>query len=106
MVRTVVIEVTTDDDSGDLTIKTTIPRRRGTVRWFSNLKGYGYIVPEDGGPEVFVHFSEIDTEEPYKTLTAGQDVEFTFGDRGKGPAAFDVKPLSTTNSYWRPQPEE
>ncbi len=55
----------------------------GTVKWFSNEKGYGFI-QQDGGDDVFVHFSEI-AGEGYKTLAEGQRVEFevTEGDKGK-----------------------
>lgn len=56
----------------------------GTVKWFNNTKGYGFITPSDGGEEVFVHFSTIEGD-GYKTLNEGQQVEFevTQGPKGK-----------------------
>ncbi|MEK7797041.1 MAG: cold-shock protein, partial [Pseudomonadota bacterium] len=47
----------------------------GTVKWFNNAKGYGFIVPTDGGEDVFVHFSTVEAD-GYKTLAEGQNVEF------------------------------
>jgi CspA family cold shock protein len=47
----------------------------GTVKWFNNAKGYGFIVPEDGGEDVFVHYSTIDGS-GFKTLKEGQPVQF------------------------------
>ncbi len=47
----------------------------GTVKWFNNAKGYGFIVPEEGGDDVFVHYSTIDGE-GFKTLKEGQPVQF------------------------------
>ena len=54
----------------------------GEVKWFNNAKGWGFIVPEEGGEDIFVHFSSIQGT-GYKTLTAGQSVDFTIqkGDR-------------------------
>ena len=64
----------------------------GTVKWFSNEKGYGFI-QQDGGDDVFVHFSEI-AGEGYKTLAEGQRVEFevTEGDKGKQANGVTVVP--------------
>jgi len=64
---------------------------RGTVKWFNPDKGYGFITPEDGGPDLFVHFSEIQTE-GFKTLDEGDTVEFekTTGNAGK-PQASNVR---------------
>ena len=61
----------------------------GTVKWFNNNKGYGFIVPDDGEKDVFVHFSNI-TSEGYKTLEEGQKVEFETTDGEKGPEAVNV----------------
>ena len=63
----------------------------GTVKWFSNPKGYGFIQREDG-PDVFVHFSAI-TEEGYRSLEEGQQVEFTIEEGPKGPQAAAVVKL-------------
>ena len=60
----------------------------GTVKWFSNAKGYGFIQREDG-PDVFVHFSAIQ-EDGYRTLAEGQQVEFTIEEGPKGPQAANV----------------
>ena len=62
----------------------------GTVKWFNETKGYGFIAQEDG-PDVFVHFSAIQGD-GFKTLTDGQKVEFTVTDRQKGPQAENVHP--------------
>ena len=60
----------------------------GTVKWFSNPKGYGFIQRADG-PDAFVHFSAI-MMEGYKTLKEGDQVEFTIEDGPKGPQAANV----------------
>ena len=62
----------------------------GTVKWFNETKGYGFIAQEDG-PDVFVHFSAIQGD-GFKTLTDGQKVEFTVTDCQKGPQAENVVP--------------
>ncbi len=63
----------------------------GTVKWFSNTKGYGFISPEQGGDDIFAHFSAI-TMEGYKTLKKGQKVEFEFTQGPKGLHATAIKP--------------
>ena len=62
----------------------------GTVKWFNETKGYGFIAQEDG-PDVFVHFSAIQGD-GFKTLTDGPKVEFTVTDGQKGPQAENVHP--------------
>jgi cold shock protein len=62
----------------------------GTVKWFNDAKGYGYIVPDGGGPDVFVHFSEI-AGEGFKTLTENAKVSFKLVNREKGPEAINVE---------------
>ena len=62
----------------------------GTVKWFNDAKGYGFIAPENGGKDVFVHFSNI-TGEGFKTLTEGARVEFETREGQKGPEAYDVQ---------------
>ncbi len=62
----------------------------GVVKWFSSEKGYGFVTPDDGTPDVFVHFSAIQGE-GYKTLDEGQKVEFDVTSGQKGPQAANVK---------------
>ena len=62
----------------------------GTVKWFSSEKGYGFITPDDGSPDVFVHFSAI-AGEGYKNLEEGQKVEYESTQGQKGPQASSVK---------------
>jgi CspA family cold shock protein len=61
----------------------------GTVKWFNNTKGFGFIVPDGGGDDLFVHFSAI-VAEGYKTLDEGQKVEFESAQGQKGPEAANV----------------
>ncbi len=62
----------------------------GTVKWFNEAKGYGFITPDDGSPDVFVHFSAIQAT-GYKTLSEGQAVSFETQDSEKGPQASNVE---------------
>jgi CspA family cold shock protein len=64
-------------------------RQTGKVKWFNENKGYGFILQNDGGRDVFVHYSEI-KEEGYRTLTEGELVEFEVTESPKGPQAKDV----------------
>jgi CspA family cold shock protein len=61
----------------------------GTVKWFDAGKGYGFITPEDGSKDLFVHHSEIQTD-GYATLNDGQQVEYELGEGQKGPCATKV----------------
>ena len=63
----------------------------GTVKWFNESKGYGFIIPSDGSPDVFVHFSAIQGS-GFKTLKEGQTVEFDIQNGAKGPQAANVVP--------------
>ena len=62
---------------------------KGTVKWFNNSKGYGFITPEDGSQDVFVHHKAIQGE-GYKSLDEGQSVEFDVQQGQKGPEAVNV----------------
>ncbi|WP_281646698.1 cold-shock protein [Parendozoicomonas sp. Alg238-R29] len=64
----------------------------GTVKWFNADKGYGFITPDDGGKDLFVHHSEIKVD-GYATLNEGQKVEYAIGQGQKGPCATNVVPL-------------
>jgi len=64
---------------------------RGTVKWFSDEKGYGFITPEDGGEELFVHHSNV-LGEGFKSLSEGQSVNYEAGQGRKGPEATSVQP--------------
>ncbi len=61
----------------------------GTVKWFNESKGFGFISPSDGGKDVFVHFSAIQGS-GFKTLAEGQNVSFDVEDGPKGPQASNV----------------
>ena len=65
---------------------------KGKVKWFNSTKGFGFIEPEDGGDDVFAHFSEIEME-GYKSLNEGQEVEYKLLDGEKGPKAANIKPV-------------
>ena len=66
---------------------------KGTVKWFNESKGYGFIEPEGGGDDVFVHYSAIKAE-GFRTLTEGQSVNFEIQKGPKGYHAIDVTPAS------------
>ncbi len=63
----------------------------GTVKWFSESKGYGFVTPEDGSKDVFVHHSAIEGD-GFKTLAEGQKVTFEVEQGAKGPSAVKVQP--------------
>ena len=65
---------------------------KGTVKWFSDQKGFGFIEPEGGGDDLFIHHSNIDGD-GYKSLEEGGQVEYEAGEGKKGPEATKVRPL-------------
>jgi cold shock protein len=64
----------------------------GTVKWFNADKGFGFITPDDGGADVFAHFSAIATS-GYRSLDENQKVEFEITQGQKGPQAENIRPL-------------
>jgi CspA family cold shock protein len=68
-------------------------RITGTVKWFNSGKGYGFIAPEDGSKDVFVHYSEIQAGGGYANLEEGDRVEMTVEQGTKGPQAVNVVKL-------------
>ena len=69
----------------------------GTVKWFNAEKGFGFITPDDGSPDVFVHFSAIQGA-GYRNLEENQKVEFDSGQGPKGPQASNVRGASASAS--------
>ncbi|MCC3317240.1 MULTISPECIES: cold-shock protein [Nocardia] len=65
---------------------------QGSVKWFNGEKGFGFIAQDEGGPDVFVHYSEI-SGSGFKTLDEGQRVEFEVGQGQKGPQAQNVRAI-------------
>ena len=70
---------------------------KGTVKWFNDQKGFGFITPEDGSKDLFVHHSSI-MAEGFKTLAEHQPVEFDVEQSEKGPRAGNVKALAESQS--------
>lgn len=65
---------------------------QGTVKWFNGDKGFGFITPDDGGADLFVHFSEIQAS-GFRSLNEGQKVSYTVAQGAKGPQATAVTPV-------------
>jgi CspA family cold shock protein len=65
----------------------------GTVKWFSATKGYGFIAPNEGGDDVFAHFSAIQMD-GFRTLKEGQKVEFEVTQGPKGPQALNIQAIA------------
>ena len=64
----------------------------GTVKWFNSEKGFGFIAPDDGGPDVFAHYSAIDAS-GYRSLEENQKVEFEVTQGAKGPQASNIRAI-------------
>jgi CspA family cold shock protein len=67
--------------------------QHSTVKWFDAKKGYGFINHPDGGDDVFVHYSQIQSDDEFKTLRTGQSVQFEMNDGPKGLHALNVEAL-------------
>jgi CspA family cold shock protein len=65
----------------------------GTVKWFSQDKGFGFIAPDNGGKDLFAHFKEIQGGSGYKTLNENQRVQFEVTQGQKGPQASNIREL-------------
>ena len=65
---------------------------QGTVKWFNESKGFGFITPEDGGKDLFAHFSDIQAN-GFKTLAEGQRVQYVVKQGLKGPQATQIQPV-------------
>ena len=68
-------------------------KQTGTVKWFNDAKGFGFITPSAGGEDLFAHFKEIQTGGSFKSLAEGERVEFDIVQGQKGPAAENVAKL-------------
>lgn len=77
----------------------------GIVKWFNNAKGFGFILPEDGESDVFAHYSAIEME-GYKTLKAGQQVQYELVDGDKGCHAASIQPIEAAATSTETQLEE
>jgi len=75
----------------------------GTVKWFNNAKGFGFILPEDGGSDLFAHYSSIEME-GYKTLKAGQTVSFEVVTTDKGGHAKHIQLVEAEKHTGQPPP--
>ena len=64
----------------------------GKVKWFNERKGFGFITPDDGSNDLFVHHTEIKVD-GYRSLSEDQEVEFEVGEGSKGPTANNVRPI-------------
>ena len=67
--------------------------KTGVVKWFDDAKGYGFLTPDDGGADAFVHYSDIEGD-GFKTLAEGQKVEFRLVNSDRGPKADEVRTIN------------
>ncbi|BFM11721.1 cold shock domain-containing protein CspD [Simiduia litorea] len=74
----------------------------GTVKWFNNAKGYGFILPDQGGEDLFAHYSAIEMD-GYKTLKAGQAVKFDIVEGDKGLHATNIQANEAVKENERPE---
>lgn len=70
----------------------TTTKKKGKVKWFNGQKGYGFIIQEDNGKDIFVHFKDIESEP--QSLDDNDEVEFEVSDGRKGPQAVNVRKLA------------
>ena len=80
-------------------------RKSGTVKWFSRVKGYGFLAPDDDEKEIFVHFTGIEGE-GYRNLEKGQRVSFVVEDTEKGPQAVAVRDQGIEATSWTAEPTD
>jgi CspA family cold shock protein len=66
----------------------------GTVKWFNEAKGYGFIAPDNGSKDLFAHFREIQSTDGYKTLAENARVQFDVTQGAKGPQASNIRPIA------------
>ncbi len=78
--------------------------QRSMVKWFDAKKGYGFIVNPQGGQDIFVHYSQIETDRRFKTLRTGQVIEYQLHDGPKGPHAINVSSMEDEYETYGPQP--
>lgn len=76
----------------------------GTVKWFNNQKGFGFICPEEGGEDIFAHFSSIEME-GYKSLKTGEAVDFEISNGPKGLHAMNIRSATKNPLNSTAQPE-
>lgn len=77
----------------------------GTVKWFNNAKGYGFILSSDGVSDIFAHYSAI-TMDGYKTLKAGQEVSYELIEGEKGLHATEITPIGSTTDACSEEPSQ
>lgn len=77
----------------------------GTVKWFNNAKGYGFILPEGGGEDLFAHYSSIQMD-GYKTLKAGQQVNYDLIQGPKGLHATNISPVGHIPAQQNPSADQ